>query len=69
MHAKLRAGDIKLSSERALDKLRCIQHQKIIVIKTQPIACMSTTTQEHNAIQQLTSLTVELWRARHQPLA
>lgn len=50
MHAKLRAGDIKLSPERALDKLRCIQHQKIIVIKTQPIACMSTTTQEHNAI-------------------
>ena len=30
MRAKLRAGDTKLSPERALDKLRRIQHQKIV---------------------------------------
>jgi transposase len=50
MRAKLRAGDTKLSPERALDKLRRIQHQKIILNKTQPITGLSTITQEHNAI-------------------
>jgi len=35
MRAKLRAADTKLSPERALDKLRRIQHQKIILNKTQ----------------------------------
>jgi hypothetical protein len=50
MRAKLRAGDTKLSPERALDKLRRIQHQKIILNKTQPITGLSTITQEHTAI-------------------
>jgi transposase len=50
MRAKLRAGDTKLSPERALEKLRRIQHQKIILNKTQPITGLSTITQEHNAI-------------------
>lgn len=50
MRAKLRAGDTKLSPERALDKLRRIQHQKIILNKTQPVTGLSTITQEHNAI-------------------
>jgi transposase len=36
MRAKLRAADVKLSPERALEKLRRIQHQKIILNKTQP---------------------------------
>ena len=50
MRAKLRAGDTKLSPERALDKLRRIQHQKIILNKTQPVTGLSTITQEHQAI-------------------
>jgi hypothetical protein len=50
MRAKLRAADVKLSPERALEKLRRIQHQKIILNKTQPITGLSTITQEHNAI-------------------
>ena len=50
MRAKLRAADTKLSPERALDKLRRIQHQKIILNKTQPITGLSTITQEHQAI-------------------
>jgi hypothetical protein len=50
MRAKLRAGDTKLSPERALEKLRRIQHQKIILNKIQPVTGLSTITQEHNAI-------------------
>ena len=50
MRAKLWAGDTKLSPERALEKLRRIQHQKIILNKTQPVTGLSTITQEHNAI-------------------
>ena len=50
MRAKLRAADTKLSPERALDKLRRIQHQKIILNKTQPVTGLSTITQEHQAI-------------------
>lgn len=50
MRTKLRAGDTKLSPERALEKLRRIQHQKIILNKTQPVTGLSTITQEHNAI-------------------
>ena len=40
----------KLSPERALEKLRRIQHQKIILNKTQPVTGLSTITQEHQAI-------------------
>ena len=50
MRTKLRAADTKLSPERALDKLRRIQHQKIILNKTQPVTGLSTITQEHSAI-------------------
>jgi hypothetical protein len=49
MRAKLRAADVKLSPERALDELRRIQHLKIILNKTQPITGLSTITPEHNA--------------------
>jgi transposase len=50
MRAKLRVGPTKLSPEKALDKLRRIQHQKIVLNKTQPITGLSTITQEHTAI-------------------
>ncbi len=49
MCTKLRAADVKLSPERALYKLRRIQHLKIILDKTQPITGLFTITQEHNA--------------------
>jgi hypothetical protein len=41
MRAKLRVGPTKLSPEKALDKLRRIQHQKIVLNKTQPITGLS----------------------------
>jgi transposase len=44
MRAKLRAGDTKLSQEMALGKLRRIQHQKIILKKTQPVTGLPTIT-------------------------
>jgi hypothetical protein len=50
MRSKLRQGQTKLTPEKALDKLRRIQHQKIVLNKTQPIAGLSTITQEHTAI-------------------
>jgi transposase len=50
MRARLRQGQTELSPEKALDKLRRIQHQKIILNKTQPITGLSTITQEHAAI-------------------
>ena len=50
MRARLRQGQTQLSPEKALDKLRRIQHQKIILNKTQPITGLSTVTQEHAAI-------------------
>jgi transposase len=50
MRARLRACQTKLSPEKALDKLRRIQHQKVILNKTQPITGLSTITQEHTAI-------------------
>ena len=39
-----------LSPERALAKLRRIQHQKIVLNKTQPVTGLSTITQEHASI-------------------
>lgn len=50
MRARLRAGDTKLSPERALEKLRRIQHQKIILNSSEPLAGLSTITQEHAGI-------------------
>ena len=56
MRARLRAGATKLSPERALEKLRRIQHQKIILNSTEPITGLSTITQEHAGI--LASLSI-----------
>lgn len=57
MRARLRHGPTQLSPEKALDKLRRIQHKKIILNKTQPITGLSTITQEHPSI--LTSLDIK----------
>jgi len=57
MRARLRAGATKLSPERALEKLRRIQHQKIILNSTEPITGLSTITQEHAGI--LASLSIK----------
>ena len=57
MRMRLRASDSQLSPERALDKLRRIQHHQVIVNGTQPVAGLSTISQEHTAI--LAALTIK----------
>ena len=57
MRMRLRASDTPLSPERALDKLRRIQHHQVIVNDTQPVAGLSTVNQEHTAI--LAALTIK----------
>jgi transposase len=57
MRMRLRASDTQLSPERALDKLRRIQHHQVIVNDTQPVAGLSTINQEHTAI--LAALTIK----------
>ena len=57
MRTRLRNSDTPLSSERALSKLRRIQHQQIIINSTQPVAGLSTIDQEHTAI--LAALTIK----------
>ncbi len=57
MRMRLRAGDTHLSPERALDKLRRIQHHQVIVNDTQPVAGLSTINQEHTVI--LAALTIK----------
>ncbi len=57
MRTRLRNSDTPLSPERALSKLRRIQHQQITLNSTQPVAGLSTITQEHTAI--LTALTIK----------
>lgn len=57
MRGKLKEGKSQLTPEKALDKLRRIQHQTIILDQTQPIAGLSTITQEHLAI--LSSLKIK----------
>ena len=57
MRGRLRNSDTLLSPERALSKLRRIQHQQITLNSTQPVAGLSTITQEHTAI--LTALTIK----------
>ena len=57
MRTRLRNSDTQLSPERALAKLRRIQHQQITLNSTQPVAGLSTITQEHTAI--LTALTIK----------
>ena len=57
MRMRLRASDTQLSPERALDKLRRIQHHQVIVNDTQPVTGLSTISQEHTAI--LAALTIK----------
>ena len=57
MRSRLRDSDAKISPERALEKLRRIQHQKVKVNDLEPIAALSNMTQEHTDILQ--ALTVK----------
>ena len=57
MRMRLRGSDTPLSPERALDKLRRIQHHQVIVNDTQAVAGLSTINQEHTAI--LAALTIK----------
>ena len=57
MRARLRDSDTKISPERALAKLRRIQHQKVKVNDLEPVAALSNMTQEHTDILQ--ALTVK----------
>jgi len=57
MRMRLRSSDTQLSPERALDKLRRIQHHQVVVNDTQPVAGLSTINQEHTAI--LAALTIK----------
>ena len=57
MRLRLRAGDTQLSPERALAKLRRIQHHQVILNDAQPVTGLSTISQEHTAI--LAALTIK----------
>lgn len=56
MRSRLRQNDAQLSPERALAKLRRIQHQRV-TLNSQPIAGLSSITQEHASI--LAALTIK----------
>jgi hypothetical protein len=57
MRTRLRASDTPLSPERALEKLRRIQHHQVTLNNTQPVAGLSTISQEHTDI--LSALTIK----------
>ena len=57
MRMRLRAGDTQLSPERALHRLRRIQHHQGTVNDMQPVTGLSTISQEHTAI--LAALTIK----------
>ena len=57
MRSRLRASDTKLSPERALSKLRRIQHHRIALNETQPVAGLSSISQEQADI--LAALTIK----------
>ena len=57
MRTRLRSSNTALSPERALDKLRRIQHHQVIVNDTQQVAGLSTINPEHTAI--LAALTIK----------
>ncbi len=57
MRARLRDSNTKISPERALEKLRRIQHQRVTVNDLAPVAALSNMTQEHTDILQ--ALTVK----------
>jgi len=52
MRSRLKDSHTKISPERALDKLRRIQHQVVKVNDLDPIAALSNINQEHAAILQ-----------------
>ncbi len=52
MRSRLRDSNTKISPERALDKLRRIQHQVVTVNDLEPIAALSSINQEHTEILQ-----------------
>ena len=52
MRSRLKDGNAKMSPERALDKLRRIQHQVVKVNDLEPIAALSSINQEHTEILQ-----------------
>lgn len=66
MRARLHSSGTKLSPERALEKLRRIQHQSI-TINAEPITGLSTVTQEHAAI--LAALSVKKPTLNNAPIA
>jgi transposase len=57
MHSRLHAGGTAHSSERALAKLRRIQHHRVTVNDTQPVAGLSSIDQEQASI--LAALTIK----------
>lgn len=57
MRSRLRASATPISPERALDKLRRIQHHQVTLNNTQPATGLSTVNQEHSDI--LSALTVK----------
>jgi hypothetical protein len=52
MRSRLKDSHSQISPERALDKLRRIQHQVVKVNDLDPIAALSNINQEHTAILQ-----------------
>jgi len=52
MRSRLKDSNAKMSPERALDKLRRIQHQVVKVNDLEPIAGLSSINQEHTTILQ-----------------
>ena len=67
MRARLRDSGTKLSPERALEKLRRIQHQRITINNTEPVAGLTTITQEHANI--LAALSLKKPTLNHAPAA
>ncbi len=57
MRSRLHASDTNISPERALSKLRRIQHQRVKLDNAAPIAGLSTITQEHTKV--LSALTIK----------
>ena len=52
MRSRLKDSHSQISPERALDKLRRIQHQVVLVNDLDPVAALSNINQEHTAILQ-----------------
>jgi transposase len=52
MRTRLKDGHFKISPERALEKLRRIQHQVVKANDLEPIAALSSINQEHTEILQ-----------------